>query len=76
MVEHFHGKEGVQGSIPCLGSSYYQLKRNRPFITLRSEEDPTMVYTTSKNPKNTTDRIVARKYSKLLRKVVEFKESK
>ena len=21
MVEHFHGKEGVQGSIPCLGSS-------------------------------------------------------
>jgi ribosomal protein L33 len=51
-------------------------KRNRPFITLRSEEDPTMVYTTSKNPKNTTERITARKYSKLLRKVVEFKESK
>jgi ribosomal protein L33 len=51
-------------------------KRNRPFITLRSKEDPTMVYTTSKNPKNTTDRIVARKYSKLLRKVVEFTESK
>src|SRR5262245_21975667 len=21
VVEHFHGKEGVQGSIPCLGSS-------------------------------------------------------
>jgi len=51
-------------------------KRNRPFITLRSKEDPTTVYTTSKNPKNTTERITARKYSKLLRKVVEFQESK
>ncbi len=51
-------------------------KRNRPFITLRSDEDPTMVYTTSKNPKNTTARITARKYSKLLRKVVLFKEAK
>jgi ribosomal protein L33 len=51
-------------------------KRNRPFITLRSTEDPTMVYTTSKNPKNTTERISALKYSKLLRKKVVFKESK
>lgn len=51
-------------------------KRNRPVITLRSTEDPTTVYTTSKNPKNTTERITARKYSKLLRRVVEFKESK
>ena len=51
-------------------------KRNRPIITLRSNEDQTMVYTTTKNPKNTTERLTARKYSKLLRKVVEFKESK
>lgn len=51
-------------------------KKNRPVITLRSEEDPTTVYTTSKNPKNTTERLVARKYSKLLKKVIEFKESK
>jgi large subunit ribosomal protein L33 len=51
-------------------------KRNRPIITLRSSEDPTTVYTTTKNPKNTTERLTARKYSKLLRKVVEFKESK
>jgi ribosomal protein L33 len=51
-------------------------KRNRPFITLRSDEDPTTVYTTSKNPKTTTGRITARKYSKLLRRVIEFKESK
>ena len=51
-------------------------KRARPFITLRSTEDPTTVYTTSKNPKNTTDRITANKYSKLLRRVIEFKESK
>ena len=51
-------------------------KRNRPFISLRSDEDPTTVYTTSKNPKNTTERITAMKYSKLLRKVVLFKEAK
>lgn len=51
-------------------------KRNRPVITLRSDEDPTTVYTTQKNPKNTTDRIELKKYSKLLRKVVTFKESK
>jgi len=51
-------------------------KRNRPFITLRSEEDPTTVYTTSKNPKNTTSRLELKKYSRLLKKVVTFKESK
>ena len=51
-------------------------KRNRPAITLRSEEDPTTVYHTTKNPKNTTERITANKYSKLLRKVVAYKEAK
>jgi ribosomal protein L33 len=51
-------------------------KRNRPVITLRSDEDPTTVYITTKNPKNTTERITANKYSRLLRKVVTFKESK
>lgn len=51
-------------------------KRNRPFITLRSSEDPTTVYTTQKNPKNTTERLSLRKFSKKLNKVVEFKESK
>jgi large subunit ribosomal protein L33 len=51
-------------------------KRNRPFVTLRSEEDPTTVYTTSKNPKNTTARLELKKYSRKLRKVVTFKESK
>ena len=51
-------------------------KKNRPFITLRSSEDPTTVYTTSKNPKNTTERLTLRKYSKKLNNVVEFKESK
>ncbi len=51
-------------------------KRNRPVITLRAEEDPTMVYSTTKNPKNTTERITALKYSKLKRKKVLFKEAK
>ena len=51
-------------------------KRNRPYIALRSAEDPTTVYMTQKNPKNTTDRLVLKKYSKRLNKVVEFKESK
>jgi len=51
-------------------------KRNRPVITLRSDEDPTTVYTTTKNPKNTTERITALKYSKLKRKKLVFKEAK
>ena len=51
-------------------------KRSRPFITLRSAEDPGTIYTTSKNPKNTTERLVLNKYSKNLRKVVEYRESK
>lgn len=51
-------------------------KRNRPFVQMRSDEDPTTVYTTSKNAKNTPDRLVLKKYSSRLRKVVEFKESK
>lgn len=51
-------------------------KRNRPIVTLRSKEDPTMVYTTSKNPKNTTQRLSALKYSKLKRKKILFEESK
>lgn len=51
-------------------------KKNRPVITLRSKEDPTTVYSTTKNPKNTTDRLVLNKYSKLLKKVVEFREEK
>lgn len=51
-------------------------KRNRPFIALRSTEDPQTVYTTSKNAKNTPDRLVLKKYSKTLKKVIEFKESK
>lgn len=51
-------------------------KKNRPIITLRSSQDPETVYTTTKNPKNTPDRLVMKKYSKRLNKVVEFKESK
>jgi ribosomal protein L33 len=51
-------------------------KKNRPVITLRSKEDPTTVYTTSKNPKNTTDRLVLNKFSKKLNKTVEFREEK
>lgn len=51
-------------------------KRNRPFITLRSAEDPGTVYMTNKNPKNTTERLTLNKYSKNLRKVVEYRESK
>ena len=51
-------------------------KRNRPFIQLRNDEDKATVYTTSKNPKNSPDRLALKKYSSKLRKVVEFKESK
>lgn len=51
-------------------------KRNRPVIQLRSSEDPTTVYSTTKNPKNTTERLVLKKYSSKLRKHIEFKEEK
>ena len=51
-------------------------KRNRPYIALRSTEDPSTVYMTQKNPKNTTERLELNKYSKRLNRVVVFKESK
>jgi large subunit ribosomal protein L33 len=51
-------------------------KRNRPYIALRSKEDPSTVYMTSKNPKNTTERLSLKKYSARLRKHIVFTESK
>lgn len=51
-------------------------KRNRPYIALRSKEDPSTVYMTSKNPKNTTERLSLKKYSTRLRKHITFTESK
>ena len=47
----------------------------RETIKLRSTESP-YVYTTSKNKRNTTDRLQIKKYDPVVRKHVIFKEQK
>lgn len=51
-------------------------KRNRPFIALECEICHHRNYTTNKNPKNTTDRLVLQKYCPTDKKVTTHKESK
>lgn len=48
----------------------------RPKIVLRSTAGTGMSYVTTKNRRNTPDRLVLMKYDKVLRKHVEFKESR
>lgn len=48
----------------------------RPKITLRSTEGTGMSYVTKKNRRNSPDRLVLRKYDHVLRRHVEFKESR
>lgn len=51
-------------------------KRNRPFITLECESCHKLNYTTSKNSKNSPDRLVVKKYCKHEQKVTSHKEIK
>lgn len=51
-------------------------KRNRPFFALECESCHQRNYTTDKNPKNTTDRLVLNKYCKHEGKVLAHRESK
>lgn len=48
----------------------------RENILLANAETGERIYLTSKNKRNTPDRLVLRKYSPKLRKVVEFTEVK
>lgn len=48
----------------------------RPKITLRSTAGTGVSYVTKKNRRNTPDRLVLRKYDHVLRRHVEFKESR
>lgn len=91
LVEHFLGKGEVTGSSPVAGSIRVHLtidfrcflfigfsmakKENRFVITLRSTESSD-VYTTSKNKKNTTGRLELKKYDRILRRHVIYRESK
>ena len=50
-------------------------KENRFVITLRSTESSD-VYTTSKSKKNTPGRLELKKYDRVLRRHVTFRESK
>jgi large subunit ribosomal protein L33 len=51
-------------------------KSGRELIRLVSTADTGFFYTTSKNRKRTPDKIVLKKYDPVVRKHVEFKESK
>ena len=51
-------------------------KRNRPFITLECSVCHARNYTTSKNPRNTTDRIELKKFCSTDRKVTLHRETK
>ena len=48
----------------------------REIIKLESTADTGYFYTTRKNKKNTTDKIKIKKYDPVVRKHVEFKETK
>jgi large subunit ribosomal protein L33 len=51
-------------------------KSGRELIRLVSTADTGYFYTTSKNRKRTPDKLVLKKYDPVVRKHVEFKESK
>jgi large subunit ribosomal protein L33 len=51
-------------------------KPNTILIKLESTAGTGYYYTTKKNPKNTTEKLVFRKYDPVVRKHVEFKETK
>lgn len=48
----------------------------RPIIKLRSTAGTGYTYVTRKNRRNTPDRLVVRKYDPVVRRHVEFKESR
>lgn len=51
-------------------------KEKRPIIRLMCEECKRGYYSTRKNPTNTPDRIVLKKFCKFCRKITPHKESK
>lgn len=51
-------------------------KRNRPYFALECTECRNRNYTTSKNPKNTTDRLELKKFCRHDGKVTLHRESK
>jgi large subunit ribosomal protein L33 len=64
--------------LPCHMSSPAMAKKKsgRELIRLVSTADTGFFYTTSKNRKRTPDKLVLKKYDPVVRKHVEFKESK
>ena len=51
-------------------------KSNTILIKLQSTAGTGYYYTTKKNPKNTTEKLTFRKYDPVVRKHVEFKETR
>lgn len=48
----------------------------RPIVKLRSTEGTGYTYVTTKNRRNTPDRLVMKKYDPILRRVVDFREER
>lgn len=48
----------------------------RPTIKLRSTADTGYTYVTTKNRRNSPDRLVVRKYDPVVRRVVDFREER
>ncbi|MDK7742698.1 50S ribosomal protein L33 [Helcobacillus massiliensis] len=48
----------------------------RPIIRMQSTAGTSYTYVTTKNRRNTPDRLVLRKYDPIARRVVEFKETR
>ncbi|CAM3985292.1 50S ribosomal protein L33 [Helcobacillus massiliensis] len=48
----------------------------RPIIRMQSTAGTGYTYVTTKNRRNTPDRLVLRKYDPIARRVVEFKETR
>ena len=51
-------------------------KKNIVLVKLVSSADTGFFYVTKKNPRNTTEKMVFKKYDPVVRKHVEFKEAK
>jgi large subunit ribosomal protein L33 len=66
----------VRSHAVLLGTTLAACKGGRELIRLVSTANTGFFYTTSKNRKRTPDKLVLMKYDPVVRKHVEFKESK
>src|SRR6267143_1606772 len=75
-AEHFLGKEEVTSSILVVGSKGGAAEMNRTIITLECPVCRERNYTTTKNKRTMTDKLVLPKFCPRCRKHTEHKETK